>query len=122
MRRLLTTSPHLATLKLRTQTTRAVKLRRQSWLGNREYEFAELVTSSFTPRLQHADLELSIRSRAEVVAFIQRHNRSFKQLQLYEAGIDFPVATTVASEADRLAMDAGVENLAIRVIEKVGNP
>jgi hypothetical protein len=32
------------------------------------------------------------------------------------------VATTVASEADRLAMDAGVENLAIRVIEKVGNP
>ena len=74
IRRLLTTSPHLATLKLRTHTARALRFRRQEVLSHYEdFALAEVVSTSFMPSLQHADLKLSFRSRSEIVAFIQRH-------------------------------------------------
>jgi hypothetical protein len=90
LRRLLTTSPHLATLKLRSRSARAVRLipeRLRKAFG--DLELTKIITGSFMPGLQHADLKLSFHSRAEVVAFIQRHRGSLQQLHLHEAGIGF---------------------------------
>ena len=42
---------------------------------------------------------------------------SLQQLQLYEEGMDSLIRPALASEAGRLATDAGVEDLEIRIVE-----
>lgn len=109
LNKLLTSSPHITTLKLHTLRERIYPLGTWPYRTGLDV-LEEVVFGCFMPTLKHADLHVPIRSQAGVINFIKRHESTLQKILLYESCMPEEQAETIMTEIERFVFELGPAN------------